>query len=179
MHWEYEKYADYGLFLVVLIEQIIFGFESTKIRVETAEIFWFDSSPVSIETFPAGGWVAGSNGNKTNSASIEAEIELNWVEAELGNRLLGPSWTDSICSGDICPSNICPGDICPYQEYLSCYRPDFDKNLKVGSWDHFEHMPTATATFIQVTFVLVTFVYKRNISAVTDPILTKLFEQDF
>ena len=40
MHWEYEKYADYGLFLVVLIEQIIFGFESTKIRVETAEILY-------------------------------------------------------------------------------------------------------------------------------------------
>ena len=76
MHWEYEKYADYGLFLVVLIEQTNFGFESTKIRVETAEIFWFDSSPVSIETFPANGWVAGSNGSKTNWASIEVEIEL-------------------------------------------------------------------------------------------------------
>ena len=32
-----------------------------------------------------GGWVAGSTGNKTNSGSIEVEIELKWVEAELGN----------------------------------------------------------------------------------------------
>ena len=30
----------------------------------------------------------------------------------------------------ICPGDICPGDICPYQEYLSCYWPDFDQTLK-------------------------------------------------
>ena len=29
------------------------------------------------------GWVAGENGNKANSASVEVEVE---VEAELGNR---------------------------------------------------------------------------------------------
>ena len=29
------------------------------------------------------------------------------------------------CHYDICPGNICLGDICPYQEYLSCYWPDF------------------------------------------------------
>ena len=31
----------------------------------------------------AGGWVAGLNGNKTNSASVEVEVE---VEAELGKK---------------------------------------------------------------------------------------------
>ena len=75
---------------------------------------------------------------------------------------------------DICPCNICPGDICPYQQYISCYRPNFDKILKVGSWDLFEHIPTVKMTFVQATFVLATFVHIRNISADTDPILTKL-----
>ena len=32
------QYTDSGLFLVVLIEQTNFGFDSTKIRFETAEI---------------------------------------------------------------------------------------------------------------------------------------------
>ena len=33
------------------------------------------------------GWVGGlsENGNKAISASIEVEVELSWVEAELGN----------------------------------------------------------------------------------------------
>ena len=58
---------------------------------------------------------------------------------------------------DICPCNICPGDICPYQQYLSCYWPDFDQILKVGSWDLFEHI--LTVTFVQAIFVLATFVH--------------------
>ena len=35
----------------------------------------------------AGGWVGGvpENGNKAISASIWVEVELSWVEAELGN----------------------------------------------------------------------------------------------
>ena len=32
----------------------------------------------SNQTFPASGWVAGSNGYKSNSASIELEIEIDW-----------------------------------------------------------------------------------------------------
>ena len=36
-------------------------------------------------------------------------------------------------------------------------------------------MLTVTVTFVQATFVLATFVNSRNISAVTDPILKKLF----
>ena len=74
---------------------------------------------------------------------------------------------------DICLCNICPGDICLYQQYLSCNWPDFDQTLKVGGWEHLEEIPTVTVTFVQATFVLATFVYIRNISAVTDPILTK------
>ena len=60
------------------------------------------------------------------------------------------------------------------RQYLSCYWPDFDQTLKVGSWEHLEQVPTVTVTFVQATFVLATFVHIRNISAVTDPILTKL-----
>ena len=35
-------------------------------------------------------------------------------------------------------------------------------------------MPTVTITFVQATFVLMAFVHIRNISAVTDTIVTKL-----
>ena len=55
--------------------------------------------------------------------------------------------------------------------YVFCY---FDQTLKVGSWEPLEEIPTAMVTFVQATFVLATFVHIRNISAVTDPILTKL-----
>ena len=40
-------------------------------------------------------------------------------------------------------------------------------------------MSTVTVTFVKETFVLVTFVHIRKISAVTDPILTKLCEPKF
>ena len=40
------------------------------------------------------------------------------------------------------------------QQYLSCYRLDFDQTLKVDSWDHFELIPTVMATFVKSTFVL-------------------------
>ena len=60
------------------------------------------------------------------------------------------------------------------QQYLSSYGPDFDENLKIGSWEHLEHIPTARVTFVQATFDQVTFVHLRNISAGSDPILTKL-----
>ena len=84
-----------------------------------------------------------------------------------------PSLTDSDYQVEICPGNICPGDICPYQEYLSCYSPDFDQTLKVCSWDHLEQIPTVMVTFVQTTFVLATFVHISNISAVNYLILTK------
>ena len=62
-----------------------------------------------------------------------------------------------------------------YQQYLSCYWPDFHETLKVGFCKHLEHIPTVWVTFDQATFVLATFVHIRNISAVTDPILMKLY----
>ena len=72
---------------------------------------------------------------------------------------------------DICPCNICPCDICPYQEYLSCYWPDYEQTLKVSSWDHLKQMPTVT--LVQAIFVLATFVHISNISAFADLIMTK------
>ena len=47
-----------------------------------------------------------------------------------------------------------------------------DETLKEGSWEHLEHITTVPVTFVQATFVIVTFVHIRNISAVTNPILT-------
>ena len=46
--------------------------------------------------------------------------------------------------------------------------------LKVGYWEYLEQISTVTVTFFQESFVLATFVYIRNKSAVTDPILAKL-----
>ena len=55
-------------------------------------------------------------------------------------------------------------------KYLSCYWPDFDQTLNVGSWEHLEQISTVTV----VTFVQATFVHIRNISDVIYSILTKL-----
>ena len=44
----------------------------------------------------------------------------------------------------------------------------------MGFWDNLEQILTAMVTFVQATFVLATFVHISNISAVADPILTKL-----
>ena len=43
-----------------------------------------------------------------------------------------------------------------------------------GSWEHIQQIRTVTATFVQATFVLGTFVHISNISAVTGPIWIKL-----
>ena len=61
------------------------------------------------------------------------------------------------------------------RQYLSYYGPNFDETLKVASWEHLEQIPTIKLTFVQATFVLATFIHIRNISAVTDPMLTKLY----
>ena len=52
--------------------------------------------------------------------------------------------------------------------------PDFDQALNVVSWDYLEQILAVPVTFVQATFVLVTFVHIKIISAVTDPILMKL-----
>ena len=54
------------------------------------------------------------------------------ILAKLKGFFLRPSLTDAKCQ-----VNVCPGAICPYQEYLSCYWPDFNKTLKVSSWTIF------------------------------------------
>ena len=59
-------------------------------------------------------------------------------------------------------------------QYLSCYCPDVDQTLRVGSMENLEQIPTVMMTFVQATFVGTTFVHISNISAVADPILTKL-----
>ena len=47
-------------------------------------------------------------------------------------------------------------------------------NFKCRLWEHLKQIPTVTVTFVWATFVLGTFVHKRNISAVPNLILTKL-----
>ena len=102
-----------------------------------------------------------------NSMSAISQLLMAHILPNFKGRFLGPSLTDYKCHNDSCPGNICPGDICPYQEYLSCYWPDFDQTLKVGSLDYLEQISTIAVTFVQVTFVHI-----MNISAATDPILT-------
>ena len=111
----------------------------------------------------------------TNSMSAISQLLLTRFWWNFKGRFLWTFRTYSNCQGDICPRNICPRDICPYQEYLSCYWPDFDETLQVGSWVHLEQILTVTVTFVKAIFVLVKFVHIRNISAVTDPILVKLY----
>ena len=56
-----------------------------------------------------------------------------------------------------------------------CYLPNFDRTLKVGSWDQVYKMPTvmvtyatyALATFVYVRYILAIFVHISNISTVT------------
>ena len=109
--------------------------------------------------------------------SAISQLLLTQFWGHFKGRFLWTFRTDSNCQGDICPCNICPCDICPYQEYLSCYWPDFDETLQVGSWEHLEQILTVTVTFVQATFVLLTFEHIRNISAVIDTIWTKLERQ--
>ena len=99
--------------------------------------------------------------------SISAISQLLLVRFGLNfkQRVLGTYRTDCNCHHDICPCNICPGDICPYQQYLSCYRPDFDQTLNKGSWEHVQQITTVTTTFVQATFVLGTIVHISNFSA--------------
>ena len=99
--------------------------------------------------------------------SAISQLLLTWFWPNFKSRFQGPFWTDSNCHDDICPGNNCPGNICPYQNYLSCYWPDFDQTLKVDSWENLEVIPTVMVTFVQAIFVLATFVHIRNISADT------------
>ena len=68
------------------------------------------------------------------------QLLLTWFSWNFKGSFLKPYLTDADYQVDICPCNICQGDICPYQEYLSCYSPDFDETLNVGSWEHLEQI---------------------------------------
>ena len=105
-----------------------------------------------------------------NSMSAISQLLLTRFWWNFKGRFLWTFRTDSICQGDICPHNTCSRNICPYQEYLSCYWPDSDETLQIGSLEHLEQIPTETVTFVHATFALATFVHIRNISPATDPI---------
>ena len=108
-----------------------------------------------------------------NSMSVISQLLLTRFCWNFERRFMGLSWTDFNCHSNICPGNICPCDNCPYQEYLSCYWPDFYETLNVGSWDYLKLISTVAVTFVQAkfvlaTFVLATFVHIRNIWAIND-----------
>ena len=56
-------------------------------------------------------------------------VHIRNISAVTGLIFLGPSLTDANCVGDLCTGKICPGDIYPYQEYFSCYWPNFDQTF--------------------------------------------------
>ena len=85
-----------------------------------------------------------------NHNSTQRNITLSWLDVKMTHP----------------PETQC-------QQYLSCYRPDFDETLNDGSWVHLEQIQTVMVTFAQTRFVLETFVHIRNLSAVTDPIFMK------
>ena len=62
-----------------------------------------------------------------------------------------------------------------YPKFLPNQKNFVKTPTQVASWEHLEHIPTIKLTFVQSTFVLATFVHIRNISAVTDQILIKLY----
>ena len=71
-----------------------------------------------------------------NSMSAISQLLLARFWPNFKVRFLETSTTDSNYYGDICPCNICPGNICKYQQYLSCYWPDFDQTSKSAFWEH-------------------------------------------
>ena len=64
-----------------------------------------------------------------NSMLAISQLLLTWFWGNFKGRFLWTFRADSNCQGDICPDNICPRNICPYQQYLSCYWPDFDQTF--------------------------------------------------
>ena len=99
------------------------------------------------------------------SISAISQLLLAQFGSNFKQRVLGTYTTDYKCHHNICPGNICPCDICPYQQYLSCYWPNFDQTLSKGSWEHIGQITTVNTTFVQATFVLGTFIHISNISA--------------
>ena len=59
------------------------------------------------------------------SMSGISQLLLNKSTPKFKGEVLLPSLTKDNPQGDICPGNICPSNTCQYQQYLSCYWPDF------------------------------------------------------
>ena len=90
----------------------------------------------------------------SSKASSIADLQDSNNKTSLANN---PPFTLDNCQMDICPCNICPGNICSYQQYLSCYWPNFDQISKSALWDHpYQQMSTVTVTFVRATFDLAT-----------------------
>ena len=111
--------------------------------------------------------------NLNQTMSAESQLLVNWFWWNFKCRFLGTFRTDPDSHSDICHGNICPGDICPYQEYLSCYWPDFDQTLKVSFWEYVKQIPTVNSDNCPGNICPGDFVHIRNISAVTDQILAQ------
>ena len=63
------------------------------------------------------------------SISGISQLLLVWFWPKIKSRFLELFLTFTNCHSDICQGNVCPGDICPYQEYISCYWPNFDQTF--------------------------------------------------
>ena len=92
--------------------------------------------------------------------SVKSQLLLAQFGSNSKHRVLETYTPDCNCRHNSFPGNICPGDVCPYQQYLSCYWPNFDQTLIKESWEHLQHITT-----VPMTFVLGTFVHISNISA--------------
>ena len=48
------------------------------------------------------------------------------------------------------------------QQYLCCYSPNVDQSFKVGELEYLEQITNVMVTFVQATFVLLTFEYESQ-----------------
>ena len=96
---------------------------------------------------------------RLNHYSTQPNITLSWVrhENDFAYHPIPTPTTQTQC----------------YQ-YFSCYWPNFNETLNIGSWEHSEQVPPVTVTFVQKYLSWGYLSYIWNISDVTDPMLTKL-----
>ena len=123
-------------------------------------------------------WVWHPPNHHRNSMSAISQLLLTQFWWHFKGRLLWTFGTDSNCHSDIfVQATLC--NICPYQEYLSCYWPNFDETLKVGSWEHLDsncHSDLCLGNICPgdiCPYQEYLSCYWPNILAVSDLILTK------
>ena len=83
------------------------------------------------------------------SISGISQLLLVWFWPKFKSRFLELFLTFTNCQSDIFQGNICPGDICPYQEYLSCYWPNFDQTFLA---QFFESLNFLAQNFVSLKF---------------------------